>query len=260
LPRHLREEKAVQVAAGLYLLREWTRRDFRIKYTQTMLGSFWALAQPVALTAAFVFLFQSVASVDVGIPYVSYVFPAMLMWTLFATGVTSGTGAMLTSMGIASKAKYPRIIAPISSALLPLADFALALLFVPILFLIQKPDAHVAPLAFISSLMGCLLLSAAVGTFLSALTVFVRDVRNVVPLVLQMGLLITPVAYPSSRLPGWLVYSPIATFVEGFRASLVASPYPSLARWLFAFGATTTCLLLATLYFHRVEGRFPDVA
>ncbi|MDT7537952.1 MAG: lipopolysaccharide transport system permease protein [Actinomycetota bacterium] len=250
----------MQVRAAAYLLAEWAKRDFRIRYTQTLLGSLWALVQPIALTAAFVFLFRRVANINVGIPYASFVFPGMITWALFATGVSNASNAMATSMNIAAKANYPRVVAPLSAVLLPLVDLLAGLVLLPVLVVIQHPGGHLSPLRLLLSLAGCLLLAAGIGTLLSALTVFVRDIRNVVPLVLQLGLLVTPVGYPGSRLPQWLSYSPMATFVEGFRSSVVRAPAPSFARWAVAYAVTGVVLVGGFAYFHRVERRFPDVA
>jgi lipopolysaccharide transport system permease protein len=252
--------RRVTFGATLHLLYEWTRRDFRIRYTQTLLGSLWALIQPVALTAAFVFLFRRVAGIDVGIPYASFVFPGMLLWTLFSTGVVNANSAMLGSIYVASKANYPRVVAPLSGALLPLVDTAAGLLLLPVLFVVQRPPARLLPLPFLLAILGTLLLAAGLGTLLSALTIFIRDIRNVLPLAMQLGLLVTPVAYPSSRLPGWLRANPMRTFVEGFRTSLLRVPGPSAGRWAAAFTASVVVFVAGLAYFHKVESRFPDVA
>jgi ABC-type polysaccharide/polyol phosphate export permease len=250
----------MDIGATLHLLYEWTRRDFRIRYTQTLLGSLWAIIQPVALTAAFVFLFRRVAGIDAGVPYASFVFPGMLLWTLFSAGVVNANNAMLGSIGVAAKADYPRVVAPLSGALLPVVDLAAGLLLLPVLFLVQHPPARFAPLPFLAALLGALVLAAGLGTFLSALTIFVRDIRNVLPLVMQLGLLVTPVAYPADRLPKWLSYNPVAVFVEGFRSSLLRQPGPTGARWLAASAVTAAVFVAGLAYFHTVESRFPDVA
>jgi ABC-type polysaccharide/polyol phosphate export permease len=250
----------MNISATLHLLYEWTRRDFRIRYTQTLLGSLWAIIQPVALTAAFVFLFRRVAGIDAGVPYASFVFPGMLLWTLFSAGVINANNAMLGSIGVASKANYPRVVAPLSGALLPVVDLAAGLILLPLLFLLQHPPARFAPVPFVLAILGTLLLAAGLGTFLSALTIFVRDIRNVLPLAMQLFLLVTPVAYPSDRLPGWLSQNPVAIFVQGVRSSLLRLPGPSIARWASAYAVALVVLVLALGYFHRVESRFPDVA
>jgi lipopolysaccharide transport system permease protein len=248
----------MDIGATLHLLFEWTRRDFRIRYTQTLLGSLWAIIQPIALTAAFVFLFGHVARIDA--VDASFVFPGMLIWTLFSAGVVNANNGMLNSIGIAAKANYPRVVAPLSGAILPIVDFGAGLLLLAALFLTQHPAARFAPLPFVGAVAGALLLAAGLGTFFSALTIFVRDIRNVLPLVMQLGLLVTPVAYPSDRLPHWLSFNPVAIYVEGFRSSLLRLPGPSAGRWLGAFAVTVVVFAGGLVYFHRVESRFPDVA
>ena len=250
----------MNLAATAYLLLEWTRRDFRIRYTQTLLGSMWAIVQPVALTAAFVFLFRSVAKIDVGIPYASFVYPGMLVWTLFSVGVSNANNAMLGSMHVASKANYPRVVAPLSGALLPVVDFFAGLALLPFLFLAQSPPARFAPLPFLLGIVGVLLMSSGVGTFLAALTVFLRDIRNVVPLMMQLLVLVTPVGYASRRLPDWLAHNPMGTFVEGFRSSVLKVPGPSAQRWAVSLSVAAVLFVFGLWYFHRVERRFPDVA
>lgn len=243
-----------------HLLMQWVRRDFRVKYTQTALGSFWALAQPIALTATFVILMHNIAGLKAGVPYASFVLPGMLVWTLFSGGVTGGVGAMASSMFIASKAHYPRVVAPISGALLPFVDVLAGLLLLPVLFVIQGTPARFAPLPFVLALLGTLTLSIGLSSMLSAMAIFVRDVRNVLPLLLQLLLLLTPVAFPASRLPHVLGLNPMATFVEGFRSSMLPVNAPTVTEWLRSWAVAGLSLAIGIWYFHRVEHRFADVA
>lgn len=250
-----------RLAAKAHLLVEWLKRDFRTRYTQTVLGSLWAFVQPVALTAAFVFIFGHVARLDVGMPYASFVFPAMLLWTLFSAGVTNANQAMSASMYMAAKARYPRIVAPLAATFMPLVDFAAGLVLLPMLFAIQHPPSRFDAVTAVVSLLGTVLLAVGLGAFLSALTIFVRDVRNLLPFALQLGILITPVAYPVSRLPEILqTTNPMATYVRGLRAAFVRTEAPSGTDWAVALSISAVVAVLGVLYFERVQSRFPDVA
>ena len=246
--------------AELTLLLEWVRRDFRIRYTQTSMGALWALLQPVALTVTFVFLFQHVARIEAPVPYASFVLPGMLVWTLFSVGVSNGANAMTNSMYVAAKANYPRVVAPLSAALLALVDLIGGLLLLPLLFLVQDAPLRLELLPCLGATLGCLLMSAGIGALLSALTIFIRDLRNLVPLALQLLLLLTPVAYPVGRLPGFLRGNPLATFVNGFRSGLLDLPGPSAVEWVRSFVIALAIFGTGLWYFHRVEGRFADVA
>ena len=128
------------------------------------------------------------------------------------------------------------------------------------LFLWQHPPMRFAPVPFLVAIVGTMLLSSGVGTFLAAVTVFLRDIRNVVPLAMQLALLVTPVGYSSKDIPGWLKQNPMGTFVEGFRASLLDVPGPTTARWLGSLAFAAVFFVFGLWYFHRVERRFPDVA
>ena len=247
-------------AADVTLLREWMARDFRIRYTQTSLGALWALAQPVALTVTFVFLFQKVAKIQAPVPYASFVLPAMLIWTLFSAGVTNSANAMASSMYIAAKASYPRVVAPLSASLLALVDLAAGLLLLPVVFLVQGAPLQLNPLPCLAAALGCLLMSAGLGALMSALTIFIRDLRNLLPLGLQLALLLTPVAYPADRLPSVLRGNPLATFVNGFRSGLLDVPGPTGLEWARSLLIAFAVLLVGLWYFHRVESRFADVA
>lgn len=242
------------------LLGHWVRRDFRVRYTQTALGGIWAMLQPIALTAAFAFIFGRVAKISVGIPYVSFVFPGMLVWSFFSGGVSNGVSAMADSIGIAARARYPRVVAPIAGALVPAVDLSVGLLMLPLVLAVQHTTRGFSPIPFVAGLAGTLVLSTAVGVFLAALAIFVRDVRYVLPFALNVLLLLTPVAYPLDRVPAVLRWNPIGTFVGGVRSGVVAARAPAPGEWLRALTISLAALAFSVWYFHRVERRFPDVA
>lgn len=247
--------------AFLNLLSEWVRRDFRVRYTQTLLGSFWAIFQPVAFTAAFVFLFRSIAPIGVGVDYAVFAYTGMLLWIVFSNGLTMATNAMGNSMYIATKAAYPRVVAPISGAMLSLVDFGIGLLLWPLLLLSRDTTPSVSPGPVVLAIIGTLAFTAGLGTMLSALTIFVRDIKTGLPLVLPVALIATPVAYPVDRVPRAIAdWNPIATFVTGFRSGLLGLAPPDGTAWLRATVVTVATLAVGFAYFRAVESRFSDVA
>lgn len=248
------------VAAG-HLLQTWVRRDFRVRYSQTVLGGVWAIAQPAGVTLALVFLVKRLGGADTsGVPYASFVFTGMLIWSLFSAGCVGGVYSIANSMPIVAKVRFPRLVAPISGALLPTVDFALACLFLPPVLLIQGSGHVPDALPLILAVIGTVTLSAGIGIAVGALAVFVRDLRNALPFVLQLLLLASPVAYETSKLPAVLQWNPMATFISGFRAALIHSPAPDFSDWLRALLVSVCVFALGAWYFSRVEDRFADVA
>lgn len=250
-------------ASTLRLLGKWIRRDFQIRFTQTLLGSVWAIIQPLALTAGFVFLLRGGSLSKTAVPYATFVYTGMLLWSLFATGLTQGSNAIANAMYLTSKARFPRVVAPISGTVLAMFDFVIGILALPLFFYLQKVPARFEPLPLLAGLIGCLAFTASLSIGSSALMIFIRDLRLGLPLLLQVGLLITPVAFAARERPVLRViteWNPIAVFVSGFRSALMKLPGPTAADWGRAWIVTVVMAAVAVLYFHAVEDRFADVA
>lgn len=253
----------MNVAATFRLQVKWIRRDFQIRFTQTLMGGLWAVIQPLALTAGFVFLLRGGGLSKTTVPYGTFVYTGMLLWSLFATGLTQGSLAIAGSMYLSSKARFPRVVAPVSGVMLAMFDFAIGVAALPIFFVIQHVPARFEPLPLLGGLIGCLAFTSALAISTSALIIFVRDVKLGLPLLIQVGVLLTPVAYSASQRPVLHVlneWSPIAVFVTGFRSALMKVPGPTLGDWGRAWALTALVGLVSLLYFHAVEDRFADVA
>jgi lipopolysaccharide transport system permease protein len=244
----------------LYFL---TRRDLKVRYSQTALGIAWAVLQPLATAAVFTVFFGRVAGIPSdGAPYPLWSYAGVLAWTYFAAVVTSASQSVLGNASLITKVYFPRIVIPASAATGALVDLALGFVVLvgAMAFYGIVPSASAVLIVPLVAL--AIVLALGVGIALSALTVLYRDVRHVVPFALQLWMFATPIVYPLSLIPpGWRwigVLNPMAGVVEGVRASLFGRPMPWTALTVStAMGLAT--LALAYLYFEHVERRFADV-
>jgi lipopolysaccharide transport system permease protein len=245
----------------LYFL---TWRDIKVRYKQTILGAAWAILQPFLTMLIFSVFFGRLVKVPSdGIPYPLFAFAALVPWTFFANGLNQSSNSLIASANLLKKVYFPRLAIPVATVLAGVVDFVLA--FVVLLLLMAY--YHVAPtinivwtplllaLAFVTSL--------GVGLWMSALNVKYRDVRYVVPFLVQIWLFSTPVAYPSSLLhePWRTIYglNPMVGVVEGFRWALLgAKTAPGLM--VFASAAASLLILVTgAFYFRHMEKIFADV-
>jgi lipopolysaccharide transport system permease protein len=245
----------------LYFL---TWRDLKVRYKQTALGATWALLQPLLTTIVFTIFFGRVAHVSSGgVPYLIFAFAGTLPWTYFANSVTTGAGSLVASASMITKVYFPRMALPISTLLGAGVDFVIAAtLLVPLLAwygIAPTPRFLALPLFFL------LATTAALGTafFLSALNVRYRDVRYLVPLLMQLWLFATPVAYSAASLrePWHTIYglNPMVGVVEGFRWSILSTgPAPGTVTVASALAALAM-LAGGAAYFHVVEQSIADL-
>ena len=245
-------------------------RDVKVRYKQTVFGAAWAILQPLAAAVVFTIFFGRLAGMPSdGLPYPLFAYAGLLVWTFFAQGLSQASASVVGSANLITKVYFPRIVIPLSSVLSGLLDMAVAtpILVVMMAYYRVRPGGSVvaAPLALVLALLTVI----GVGLWLSALNVEYRDVRFVVPFMVQLWLFATPVIYPASivaphlervGVPGWaLGLNPMAGVVEGFRWAVLSRGEAPVA--LMTASAVVAAVLCVTgaLYFRSVEREFADV-
>jgi len=239
-------------------------RDIKVRYKQTILGASWAIVQPFLTMLIFSLFFGRLAKVPSdGVPYPVFAFAALVPWCLFANSVTLASNTLVAGSNMVKKIYFPRLVMPAATVFASLVDFVLAfaVLLMMMLFYGYVPTANVIWLPFLLVLV--LITALGVSFWLSALNVQFRDVRYVVPFLVQLWLFASPVAYPSSLLsePWKTVYAlnPMVGVVEGFRWALLGTDTrPGL---MIAASSLMALLLFLSgcFVFRRLEKTFADV-
>lgn len=243
-----------------------TVRDLQVRYKQTIVGAAWAIIQPVLTMLVFSVFFGRLAKIptDGDLPYPIFSYAALVPWQFFAGSLTFSANSIISNANMITKIYFPRIIVPVSSALSHLVDFGLAF----VVFLLMMPLFGVLPtgkVIFLPFFLLLLLLTAlGMGFWLSALNVKFRDVRYVIPFLVQFLLFVSPVVYPTSLIEneGFRVFyslNPLVAVVNGFRWALLDTDALSAAG--VALGTATALLLFVSglWYFNQMERSFADV-
>jgi homopolymeric O-antigen transport system permease protein len=240
-------------------------RNLKIRFRQALLGAAWAVIQPLALMGVLVFVAHVVFKApSQGVPYPLFAFAGLVPWTLFSQSVTVAAESIVRDMNLVSKVYIPRLIIPLAAIGVLIVDFLIAFGIVLILMALYSWPPGLASLAWVpATTLLALTVSVGVGVWLSALMVLYRDVRWVVPLLVQVWLFATPVAYSASLVPEhWqLLYyvNPMAGVVEGFRSGLLGTETPAAGLFAVSGAVGVSLLVGAFAYFRRVDRIFADV-
>jgi ABC-type polysaccharide/polyol phosphate export permease len=257
-----------EIWAARELVRTLAERDLRARYKQTMLGFTWAIVTPVMLMVVFSVVFTRVAKINAhGAPYVLFAYIGLIPWTFFSNSVSQGAASLVGNLAILNKVYCPREVFPIGTVLVAAVDTTISVGVLVILFLATgtapKPETAYAPI-LIAILV---VFSLAVALLVSSLIVYVRDLRQALPLVLQLGLFATPVAYGidvfAKSHGALLVYSalnPLGPVIDGLRRCVLLGQAPQWGP--VGIGAVTACLMLTVSYavFKRLETGIADIA
>ena len=238
-------------------------RDVKIRYKQTAIGVLWVLLQPLLTMLVATLFFGRLAKLpSQGLPYSVFCFAAIIPWTYFSTALVAATNVIVENQRVITKVFFPRLILPISATLSGLVDFSIGLL-VLLLFTFAhglKPTFTVLLIPLF--LLLAILTALGVGLWLSALNALYRDVRYLIPFVVQFWTLASPVYYSSAMVPDryrWIYgLNPMAGVIDGFRWALTGhGPAPGTA--LIASGAMVCLAVLGGLiFFNRMEVSIAD--
>lgn len=259
---------------GLGLWRVWEARellfflawrDFKVRYKQTVLGAAWAVLQPVLMMVVFTFIFGRLARIpSAGLPYPVFAYAGLLPWQLFAAALTESSNSLVANERLLTKTAFPRLVIPASAVGTSVVDWAIGALVLGGL-LLWYGIVPAATIMLVPALVGLAVGAAlGIGLWLAALNVRYRDVRYVIPFIVQPLLFMTPVAYPGTMVPErWqalYALNPMVGVVEGFRWAVFGTgPAPTAA--LISSAVVTAVLLAGGIrYFQSVERAFADFA
>lgn len=249
------------------LLKNLAKRDFSVRYKQAVFGVIWALIRPVFNILVFGYIASKINGASNTIDNFILVASAMLLWQLFTNVFSEVSNSIVGNSNLYSKVYFPKIIIPISSILVCLVDFLISILILVVLFIIAGKGIHwqiiFAPFFVLLSVLFAL----GIGLFFATLFVKYRDVRFVVPIIIQFGMYVSPVIFSTAfyldRIPSWMepIYylNPMVGAIEGFKYSLLGyTTLPSLWYILVSVVFTLICLYAGLKYFFKYERDFVD--
>lgn len=256
----------------LWRFRELTltlaERDLRVRYKQAVLGVAWAVVAPVVMMIAFSVLINRVTKVNTGgVPYPLFSYLGLLPWTFFSSSLSNGGLSLVSNNELLNKLYCPREVFPIAAIAdaavdAVIATCVLALLF-PIMGFAPKAEIYYVPLFLVVMLM----FTVGVTLAVSAIVVYARDLRLVLPLAIQVGLFVTPVVYGTSSISSSKLFlllfsaiNPLVPVIDGMRATILNGIAPEWASLGVGGASALIYLLGGFLLFKRLETGMADIA
>ena len=257
-----------ELVAFRHIIVTLAERELRARYKQAILGAGWALLTPLMLMLIFSLVFTKFAKVDSGgVPYPLFAYLGLIPWTFFSSAVSAGGNSLISNTPLLNKVYLPREVFPIAALAVAAVDAVLSVVVLVGIFAIEGYAPHIQVLYAPVLLVVALIFTLGVTLAVAALLVYVRDLRNALPLLLQLGLFATPVAYGTVAIANSrtmvLVFSalnPLSPVIDGLRRTILHGQAPDWSA--LGIGALTATLLLFVSYllFKRLETGMADIA
>lgn len=244
--------------------------DFKLRFIRSRLGGLWGIIHPLAQVAIFAFILSpvlankfKVSDLDGPYAYAIYLMAGTLAWMLFSEAMTRSLTVFIDNGNLLKKISFPRISLPIIVAGGVLLNNLLLLVAVVGIFLVLGHAISWQWLWVPFLTLLTLGLGMGIGLLLGVLNVFIRDIGQVVPIVLQFLYWFTPIVYMSEIIPEqfrqWLVLNPMYILVEAYHNVLVFDTAPALGGLLVIAVISCVLLVISMLLFRKSSPEMVDM-
>jgi lipopolysaccharide transport system permease protein len=250
------------------LIGMFVKRNFVTAYKQTILGPLWYIIQPLFTTIVFTIIFGRVAKISTdGLPPFLFYMAGNVMWGFFAASLTATAGTFNANAGIFGKVYFPRLTVPLATVIINFLQFFIQFtLFLGFYFYFMTKGAQITPNAWVIGmpilLLQMALLSFGLGILLSSMTTKYKDLGFAMGFLVQLWMYGTPIVYPLSQIPEWLlpyyVLNPMVSIVESFRYAFFGTSVIQMSHISISWCVTLLLLFLGIVSFSRIEKTFMD--
>ena len=236
-------------------------KDFKIRYTHSLLGYAWSVLNPLVFSVIYYLVFSVFIRFDVP-NYPGYLLLGIVLWSFFAEGSANGVGSLLARANILGKVNMPRYVVVFAAVLNALMTFAIGLVILGIVLAVTGTPPSWSLLAFPLLLADLVLITLGVSLLLAPLHVRYHDVGYLWGIAVQIGFWLTPIIYDDKMIPArwhWLiVYNPLARIVLYSRQVVIYGAWPD---WIGV--AKTSIVAIALLVagwsaFQRLQVRIVE--
>nr|QOL00459.1 teichoic acid translocation permease protein TagG [uncultured organism] len=247
------------------------RRDLAARYKGSVFGWLWPLLVQLSQLLVFTYLFASIFKVRLDVPgfpasaltYGLWLFTGLVMWNMFTAGILGAASTIVSQANVVKKVVFPLALmplVPVGSALVEgLAGFAVVI----VLAVAISHQLHAAVLLLPLVVAVQVVLTAGVAYFVAGLTVFMRDVPQMLGPLTLLAFYLTPIVYPATRIPpsvAWIVtLNPIAITVEASRSLILTGSLSHPRALVLAAIVATIVFVAGWRFFRRVRPIFADI-
>ena len=252
---------------SLFLLGEFTRRDFKGRYAGSAMGFLWSFVQPLWMLALFTFLFSTVMKISPGIgertdSFAIFLFCGLLPWMAVQEGIFRATTAITENASLVKKISFPSGLLVWAVVLAALLHQAIALgLFLVVLGVSGQLSLSGLWILVIAIPLQ-VALTAGIGFLAAAVNVFFRDTAQINSMLLQGLFYLTPIVYPLGLVPDrfekYLALNPLTPLVTLYREALLGGSMPPLATLTPLVITSALSLVIGIWVFRRLKPVFAD--
>jgi len=241
-----------------------TYRDIKVRYKQSIMGFLWAVLMPVMIILSGVvvrYAYSLALGKQLNIQDIASVAVKSIPWAFVVSSIRFACNSLSSNYSLVTKIYFPKEIFPMASVLASLFDFSVASTALAVILLIMKIGWSTYLVWTPALVLTMVLLTTGIGLLVSAASLFLRDVKYIVEILLTFGIFFTPVFFDMRMLGAkgkWLLLNPLAPILDGLSACIVRHQSPALSWCAYSLGFAVATLLAGFVFFKHLEPAFAE--
>ncbi len=249
-----------------HLIWSLAKSDFKNRYVGSYFGIIWEVVQPLSLIFIFWFVFEVALGIKTieGQPYVLWFIIGLIPWFFFSDAWNNATSTFIQYSFLVKKMVFQTEVLPMVKIISSFFTSMIFHIFLIVVLVFYDVGLQLSSLAIIYFLFCSFVLVTGLSFITSSIAVFFKDMRQILTIILQFGLYLTPILWSASMIPEndqWVLYlNPMYYVVVGYRDALlhggfILDPIPTVVFWSIAL----SLLLIGGLVYTRLRPHFADV-
>jgi len=240
----------------------------RDRYLGTKFGMLWGVIGPLLMLSIYIFVFGFVLKSKApgserSMDFVIWLISGMVPWLAISEAITASANSVVSGIALVKNIVFKTELLPIASVFTGLFPFSVGVIILMILLFSEGNGLSISALWIFLILPLHFFFLVSIGLFLSAITVFVRDVAQILSSVLMLFLFFTPIFYTIEQMPQIIqtvtFYNPIYQIVQFYRDILVAGTHPNFLGMLYVFTLSSIIFITGLKFFRKLKGHFVSV-
>lgn len=240
-----------------FLIYVLIQKQFIIRYRRTLIGYYWSLLNPTVALIILTLVFSNLFGQDPK-TFAIFLFSGLVAFNFFSACILTGSKTFFEYHGLIDKVNLPKILFPVAVVASVLVDSFLVFIALLIMMFFLGSPISINLLIVPISYLALVIFTFGLTLVVSILTVFYRDVQQIIPYILQSLFFLSPILYPKTQfgdglLSFFISLNPISVYVELFRAPIYEGNLPSLFYFISGFSLSFISLTVGLLFFFKYK-------
>lgn len=250
-----------------HILFQMVVRELKGRFAGSMGGILWHFIHPLLMLIIFLFVFVYIFNVRIGTTDNTtlssiYLMSGLFPWIIMAEGLSRGTSSLIENANLIQKTFFPTEILTAKAVITPFLSYGIAIILLSLYTVVFLNNSMVVLLILPLVLLLQMLFTLGIAFLTATISVFFRDIMQIVQVAISFWIYLTPILYPIEMLPSWarlaMYINPLYPLISIYQSLLVNGVFTNLYILALTLAWSFSFFIIGAFFFNKLKYEFTD--